>query len=159
MVQLNLDIATIQERINTNSLLIGRNIKADRNNDFAILGIQDAEKWVHDEIKSISSRIFADFFSQYARDQEYPYMFEGSDTYDSGDIIYRMEFHEDFDTNLVPSILQATEDLIVDYVTYKWVYNSNYDYRKAEEIYKEGKSLLIELVSRRHNARRTYKYY
>lgn len=167
MTTLYFDIPKLINRVNTNALLIGRNVKQDRTNDFTHLGVQDAEDFIKDKIRSICAQIFSDFFSQYARDlvdendvAVEPYEFDV--TYDNvaGRIVFRVLFPEGFNLKLIPSVLQATEDLIIEYVTYEWLYHTNYDYRKAEAIYTKWMDKLIGLVSRRNGVTlRNYKYY
>lgn len=153
-------IAKLIDRIHTSALYLARNIKQDRTNDFYQLSIVDAEGFLQDKIRTIAARIFADVFSPYARELTDPFQFdvpfEGLD----GQIIFQVEFPDKyFDANLIPSILQAGEDLIIDYVVYEWIYHTNYDYRKAEQIYSEGIKKLMGLVGRRYTARRNYKLY
>lgn len=167
MVTLQYDIAKLINRVNTNALLIGRNVKQERTNDFMQLGVQDAEDFIKDKIRSICGQIFADFFSQYGRDlvdennvAVEPYEFDVTYNNVAGRIVFRMLFPEGFNLKLIPAILQATEDLIIEYVTYEWLYHTNYDYRKAEAIYQKWMDKLIGIVSRRNGVTlRNYKYY
>lgn len=153
------DIGKLLDRIHTSALYLARNIKADRTSDFYQLSIIDAEGFLTDKIRTIAARMFADVFAQYARELSDPFQwdvpYEGLDN----QIVFNVEFPSDFDLNLVPSILQAGEDLIIEYVVYEWMYHTNYDYRKAEDIYLKHLQHLQSLVSRRNIAIRSYKLF
>ena len=154
-------ITKLLERVHTTALYLARNIKQDRTNDFYHLSIIDAEDFLKDKLRSISARIFADFFAPYARDLITPYLFDDYYGDLSGQIVFYAEFPADtFDDNLYASILQAVEDVMIDYVVYEWMYHSNYDYRKSEEIYLEGMRRISSLVNRRNATfTRTYKLF
>lgn len=156
------DIAKLIDRVHTTALYLARNIKQDRSNDFYQLSIIDAEDFLKDKFRSISARIFADVFAPYARDLIDPYLFDNNYGDLTGQIVFYAQFPDDgtFDDNLYLSILQAGEDLMIDYVVYEWMYHTNYDYRKAESIYTEGLKRLIGLVNKRTGTfTRTYKLF
>jgi len=160
MTTFTYDISALLTKIQTSALFVARNIKQDRSADFSKLSIVDAETFLLDKIRTISSKIFADIFSQYARDLTDPYLFDADNEGVSGDIVYSTEFPTtNFDANLLPSILQAGEDLIINYVVAEWLRISNYDYRNAEDIYKEDKKEMLGLVSRRYSYARKYKLF
>jgi hypothetical protein len=152
------DIQGLIDRINTSSLYLARNIKNDRSADFHQLSITDAGDFIADKLRSISARLFADVFSQYARSITDPYLWDTTYEGVTGQLVYQVEFPTTkFDANLIPAILQKGEDVLIDYVVAEWLYHGNYDYRKAEAIYQEGKKELLGLVSRRYTFSRTYK--
>lgn len=163
MITLYYEVAKLVNRVNTNALLIGRNIKQDRSNDFFHLGVQDAEDFIKDKIRSIANRIFADCFIQYSRDMVYPNgnpVTPFSCEADADEIEYNFNLPEGADPNVGVPLLQAVEDAIIEYVTYEWLYHTNYDYRKAEQIYKEHLDRITGMMSKRHGViLRNYKYY
>jgi hypothetical protein len=152
------DINKILDRVETAGLYAARNIKQEKAADFYQLSIVDARDFLADKLRTISARMFADIFSQYARNITDPYLYDTTFEGSEHQIIFQVEFPTTkFDSNLIPSICQKGEDVLIQYLVSEWLIHSNYDYRKAEETYQEGKREMLGLVSRRQNYSRTYK--
>lgn len=157
------DIDTLIHRVDTAAVLIARNIKKDRSADFQQLSTVDARDWIEDKIRSICGRLFSDIFAQYAQnlDETADVPYEWDVTYDDEPrrVVFRVEFPEShFDDHLIPSILQAGEDAIIEYVLYEWLYFTNYDYRDQERKSNEAWAKLRGLLGRRRRTfARTYK--
>lgn len=153
-----LDLNSMIKNIELEALYIARNITQDRQADFQKLSIVDAQDWVYKKINAVCSMIFADIFSPYSIGVTDPFLFDNIYEGKTNQVTFTVIHPETcFNNNLIIPILNSTEKLIRDYVVSEWLRFSNYDYRKPEEVYLEGKRYLLGLVSRRTGLKRTYK--
>lgn len=159
------DINKILDKVENNVLYKGRNIAAERKDDFAELSIVDARDFLKDQLETIASKIFDTELSQYTYgldNLETPVnAYEFDVIYDGipGRIVYRVVFPAMYNLRLTPSVLNAIEDSMIKYLVTEWMKKSNYDYRQDELDFNKAMDDIRSLVSRRKNLKRTYKLY
>lgn len=88
------------------------------------------------------------------------------DNEDSGNIVMSIETDTTFDINLVPAIDVVIQDFIVNYVLWEWFLKSGFDSQYSYALQQAAKTRLdasegrlSNMLTRRFNLKRTYKFY
>jgi len=134
--------------------------------------IIDAELLVKEYLSSIAHDVFSKLLSPWGRtledldDPQDPFEYNETFTHPETEaetencIIYRVIFPDYSDENTKEPIHRAIEDALVSYCVYQWLMDSNIQgWERYEYEHLKKMDNLRDLMTRRINLQRTYKWY